>query len=154
MSHPQLSRAAHTRLSAELELLETTGRQDAVDSIADSASGDPADQAFGVEAIAMSHRLEDHIRELRAKLEGAEIVDKVAASDVVVGGCVVTVHYEGDDDTEEYLVGSIEERRDGVATLTPDSPMGRALLGAAIGNTVSYETPAGHCDVKIISIAC
>ena len=63
-------------------------------------------------------------------------------------GCVVSVRYEGDDDDEieRYLVGSIEERRDGLDVMSPGSPLGAALIGAKVGDDVSYEAPTRQAD--------
>jgi len=65
---------------------------------------------------------------------------------------VVTIRYEGDEDTEKYLVGSIEERREGITVMSPGSPLGAALVGAKIGETVSYEAPGGTLSVEIVKI--
>ena len=35
----------------------------------------------------------------------------------------------GDDDVERYLLGSIEERREGISVVSPNSPLGQALMG-------------------------
>ena len=59
----------------------------------------------------------------------------------------------GDDEVERYLVGSIEEHTDGLDVLSPGSPLGEALLGATVGDVVSYEVQPGQpLKVKVISI--
>jgi len=68
-------------------------------------------------------------------------------------GAVVSLRYEGDDDVERYLVGSIEEEQDGVSVVSPESPLGKALLGHKVGDTVEYEAPGGMLKVEIVSIA-
>jgi transcription elongation factor GreA len=86
-------------------------------------------------------------------LEDAEIVE-VAASDVVVAGSVVTLTYEGDDDEERYLIGSIEERHDDLEVISPGSPLGSALLGSAVGDVVGFEAPNGSTlRVEVIDIS-
>ena len=76
----------------------------------------------------------------------AEIVDPPA--DGVVGpGSIVTVVYEGDDESaaERYLVGHIEEeRQDDLDVVSPESPLGLALIGARDGEWVTYEAPNGR----------
>ena len=67
-------------------------------------------------------------------------------------GCVVSVRYEGDDDVERYLVGSIEERRAGLDVVSPGSPLGSALIGSKIGDDVSYDSPQGKLTVHVVSI--
>jgi transcription elongation factor GreA len=88
-------------------------------------------------------------------LKNATIVDSsaAAASGVVETGSVVALRYEGDDDAERYLIGSIEEKRadlDGV--ISPGSPLGQALLGKGAGTTVEYEAPGGRLKVEIVEV--
>ena len=50
-------------------------------------------------------------------------------------------------------MGSIEERRDGLDVISPASPMGAAIMGASVGDTLSYESPAGGTlSVEIVSL--
>ena len=76
-----------------------------------------------------------------------------AATDEVQPGVVVGIRYEGDDDVERYLLGSIEERTEGVEVMSPGSALGQALIGGKVGDTVEYETPTGaKLKVEIVSI--
>ncbi len=52
--------------------------------------------------------MEARIRKLEAMLKDVDVVDDVGTSEVSTG-TVVSLRYEGDDDVERYLVGSIEE---------------------------------------------
>ena len=67
-------------------------------------------------------------------------------------GVVVSLRYVGDDDLERYLIGSIEERREGVAVISPNSPLGVALLNHRQGEKVAYEAPSGKLEVEIVEI--
>jgi transcription elongation factor GreA len=62
------------------------------------------------------------------------------------------LRYDGDDDVERFLIGSIEERREGVAIISPNSPLGQALMGHGPGDKVSYEAPSGSLTVVIVAI--
>jgi transcription elongation factor GreA len=95
--------------------------------------------------------MEGRIRHLSRLLESATIVEDVDAESVQPG-CVVSVRYEGDDDIERYLVGSIEERREGLDVVSPGSPLGAALIGSKIGDNVSYSSPGGVLTVHVVSI--
>jgi len=97
-------------------------------------------------------KMEGRIMHLEGTLEDCIIVESAPATDTVSMGNVVEIRYEGDDDTERYLVGSIEERREGVTIMSSESPLGGALLGAKVGQTVSYEAPGGSLAVEIVSI--
>ncbi|HEV2361024.1 MAG TPA: GreA/GreB family elongation factor, partial [Acidimicrobiales bacterium] len=70
----------------------------------------------------------------------------------VATGSIVEIRYEGDDDTERFLVGSIEERRADVSVISPGSPLGQALLGREAGDKVEYEAPNGKLSVEIVSV--
>jgi transcription elongation factor GreA len=65
---------------------------------------------------------------------------------------VVSLRYVGDDDVEDYLLGSIEERREGHSVISPNSPLGQALMGHKAGDKVDYEAPSGVLEVEIVKI--
>ena len=148
------SQATFDRLSAELEELTTTARIDIARKIqAARELGDLSENGDYHAAKEEQGKMEARIRHLQGVLEDAEIVE-VAASDVVVAGSVVTLTYEGDDDQERYLIGSIEERHDDLEVISPGSPLGSALLGSAVGDVVGFEAPNGSTlRVEVIDIA-
>src|SRR2546426_7489440 len=113
----ELSPAAHQRLKAELEELTGEGRIDIARKIeAARALGDLSENGDYHAAKDTQGKMEARIRQLQAMLENAAIVDSDAiASDKVSTGVVVSLRYAGDDDVERYLLGSIEERREGVS---------------------------------------
>ena len=76
-------------------------------------------------------------------IERAEIVEGGSDDGTVAAGSVVSIRYEGDDEVETYLLGSIEEKRDGIEIMSPGSPIGQALVGAQAGDVVEAETPGG-----------
>jgi transcription elongation factor GreA len=94
---------------------------------------------------------EARIRQLEAMLKHAVVVEAVTA-DKVETGAVVEVRMEGDDEPSTYLVGSIEERGTGYDVISPGSPLGKALLGHAAGDVVTYEAPSGRFQVEILSV--
>ena len=97
--------------------------------------------------------MEGRILHLESILNNAEIVELSAGSaDVVAPGTIVAVVYEDDDEPERMLVGSIEEQRDDVLVVSPGSPLGEALLGSAVGDTVSFEAPGGTLAVEVVAI--
>ena len=156
MSDVQLSPEAHQRLSEELEDLTTRGRVEVAQRIeAARALGDLKENGDYHAAKDDQGKMEARIRQIEAMLKNATIVDSsaAAASGVVEAGSVVALRYEGDDDAERYLIGSIEEKRadlDGV--ISPGSPLGQALLGKAAGAMVEYEAPGGLLKVEIVEV--
>jgi transcription elongation factor GreA len=155
MADTQLSRDTFDRLQAELEDLRTRGRVDIARAIeAARALGDLKENGDYHAAKDSQGKMEARIRQLEAMLEGAQIVDSASAgaSGEVTTGAVVSLRYVGDDDLERYLIGSIEERREGVSVISPNSPLGLALLGHREGDKVGYEAPSGQLEVEIVEI--
>ena len=144
MSETHLSRQAHDRLREELEDLTTRGRVEIARAIeAARMLGDLSENGDYHAAKDSQGKMESRIRLIERTLADATIVDESADSGgVVVAGSVVSLRYEGDDEVERFLVGSIEERvEEGVTVLTPGSVLGQALLGRQAGETVEYEAP-------------
>lgn len=140
-----LSRAAYERLAAELDDLTTRGRVDIARKIEDArALGDLSENGDYHAAKESQGHMESRIRQLEALLKDAVITDDSGDPDVVSPGSVVRLRYEGedDDDAEEYVVGSVEERREGLAVVSTESPLGKALLGRRAGaEAITYKAP-------------
>lgn len=148
-----LSRSAYERLTAELEDLTTRGRVEIAQKIeAARALGDLSENGDYHAAKETQGHMERRVRQLEALLKDAVVTDEVADTGVVGTGCVVTIRYEGDDDVEQYLVGSVEERRDDLPVITTGSPLGQALLGHRSGDSVDYEAPSGTLRVHIVDV--
>ena len=154
MADTQLTREAFDRLQAELEDKRTRGRVEIARAIeAARALGDLSENGDYHAAKDDQGKMESRIRHLQAILKQATIVDTAGGSDTVAAGSVVSLRYEGDDDVERYLIGSIEERRDDVSVVSPGSPLGQALLGHKAGETVQYDAPSGSLKVEIVEIS-
>jgi transcription elongation factor GreA len=147
-----LSQNAYDRLQAEFEDLTTRGRKEVAEKIEQArAMGDLTENGDYHAAKDEQGHMEGRIRHLEHLLENAEIV--APPPDGVVGpGSIVKVVYEGDDDTaaETYLLGHIEERPGDLDVISPDSPLGRALIGSRDGEWVTYEAPNGELRVRVL----
>jgi transcription elongation factor GreA len=155
MAETQLTRDTYVRLEAELEDLKTRGRVQIAKAIeAARALGDLSENGDYHAAKDSQGKMEARIRQLQAMLENASIVDTEAAgaAGTVTTGVVVSLRYVGDDDVEDYLLGSIEERREGHSVISPNSPLGQALMGHKVGDKVDYEAPSGILEVEIVKI--
>ncbi len=148
-----LSRAAFERLQAELTELTTKGRVEIARKIeAARELGDLSENGDYHAAKEEQGKMEGRIRHLEALIENAEIVEG-GATDEVQAGSVVTIRYEGDDDTERYLIGSIEEKGTDVEVMSPGSPLGQALIGAKAGDVVDFVAPNGNTiKVEIVAV--
>jgi transcription elongation factor GreA len=151
MAETHLSREAHERLKNELHELTTVGRTRIAQAIeAARQLGDLSENADYHAAKDEQGRMEGRIRQLQALLEGAKIVEDEGPSDTVRIGSIVTLDFGFGP--ERYLVGSIEEKRDDVEdVLTPDSPLGKALVGKGAG-VIEYEVNAKPQKVTIVQI--
>ena len=91
------------------------------------------------------------VRHIEAILRSAVLVEG-SGGEVVGPGTVVEIRMDNADETTPYLVGSIEERPDGLDVLSVSSPLGKALLGAAPGQVVEYSGPRRTFHVEVVSV--
>jgi transcription elongation factor GreA len=151
----ELSQEAHDRLRAELTELTGEGRIDIARKIeAARMLGDLSENGDYHAAKDQQGKMEARIRHLQGILRDAVIVAGGAGSggSSVTVGSVVEVRFEGDDTTERFLVGSIEERAD-VEVVSPGSPLGSALLGASPGDIRDYDVKGNQLKVEVVSIS-
>jgi transcription elongation factor GreA len=153
MAETHLSQEAWERLQAEREDLVTRGRVEMARAIeAARALGDLAENADYHAAKDAQGKMEARIRQINLLLADAQILDPQTMGETVGAGTVVSLRYEGDDDVERYLIGSIEERRENLPVISPGSPLGKVLLGHHPGDIVEYEAPSGTLRVEIVGV--
>ena len=147
----ELSQAAHDRLVAELEQLRTHGRIELADRIERAREhGDLKENAEYHAAKEEKAKMEARIAQLFGILENCTIVD-ASGSNVVRSGSIVTLR-DDDGDEDRYLIGSIEERKEDLLVVSPSSPLGEQLMGAKVGDSVTYDSPAGQLTVEVLAI--
>jgi transcription elongation factor GreA len=143
----QLTRAQHEQLTAELAELEGPRRKAVVEAIAVARSHGDLSENFEYHAAKNEQGLlERRIAILRSRLQHAEVIDEeaAAASGVVTVGA--TVELERDDG--ETMTVEISS----VGGVSPESPVGRAVIGRAEGDEVEVEAPRGAWKARIRSI--
>jgi transcription elongation factor GreA len=140
-----LTRAQKEQLEAELAELEGPKRAAIVDAIATARGFGDLSENFEYHAAKNEQGLlERRIKLLRDRLDRAVLVDHDAAADTVgVGSRVVVLDEHG-----EQLQIEISS----VGGVSPDSPLGRALLGRRTGEEVDVEAPQGAWRARILSI--
>jgi transcription elongation factor GreA len=95
--------------------------------------------------------LEGRIQELEYVLSNAEVVENKGKRDEVKVGLKVTVQEEGFDPEVYFMVGAKEaDSRNN--KISNESPIGKALMGHKVGETVVAETPGGKLKFKILKI--
>ena len=97
--------------------------------------------------------IEARIEELEKILKNAEVVvEEEADLDKVSIGCSVKIlDCEFEEELEYKIVGSTEANSL-KGKISNESPVGKALLGKQVGDTVTVETPAGEFSYKVLSI--
>lgn len=136
-------------LVARLAELRAERDQAQAEAAAD-ASGDIADRATNVDATARFALLEQRINAIEVELSSAP--RQRSADGTVAEGDVVTLDFG--DGPETFLLGSVDQAGDGLDAVTPGSPLGRALLGATVGATVSYRPrPSRTLEVTIVGVS-
>jgi len=147
-----LSRTAFNRLKTKYDDLTTRGRVDIARKIeAAREMGDLSENGDYHAAKEEQGKMEGRIRQLEALLRDADIVE-VCGSEKVQTGSVVSIRYEGDDEVERYLIGSIEERHDDLEVVSPGSPLGQVLMGTGPGDVVDFEAPGGVLKVEVVGV--
>ena len=146
-----LTQDAYDKLTSELEELRGPVRADIVSRI--SAARDEGDlkENGGYHAAREElAKLEGRVAQLEQMLEKAE-VGQAADDGTISPGFKVSYRFEGDDDVETFLLGAREMADDDIQVFSPQSPLGSALIGARVGETVSYQAPNGkHLKVVIV----
>ncbi|WP_370248251.1 GreA/GreB family elongation factor [Nocardioides sp.] len=114
------------------------------------AVGDIVDRATNVEASIRLQLLEERIHVLQDEIDLARSHPHIDGV-VSVGDTVVV---DLGDGPETYVVGSVEEAVAGIDTVTPASPLGRAIVGAPVGATIRYSPRPGlELSATILSAA-
>lgn len=150
----QLTQAGLEKLKAELETLKTQGRTDIAEKIRVARGyGDLSENSEYDEAKNEQAKIEARIIELEKMLEYVEIIEEVENADTVTVGVTVTVFDEEFGEEMTYKVVGPAEADPMNGLISDDSPVGRALVGAKIGDVVCAEAPVGELRFKIIGIS-
>ena len=146
-----LTQDAFDKKSAELEELRGPIRADIVSRI--SAARDEGDlkENGGYHAAREElAKLEGRVAQIEQMLEKAE-VGQAADDGTISPGFKVSYRFDGDDDVETFLLGAREMADDDIQVFSPQSPLGSALIGARVGDTVSYQAPNGK-QLKVVIV--
>jgi len=148
-----LTQEAYDRLNAELEQLLNVERQAIAKKIQEAREeGDLKENGGYHAAKDQQGIIEARIARINQILANSVVGESQEASDKVAQGMVITI--ELGDKKMEFLLGSAEMAENTELTVySPDSPMGNAIMGAKIGETVSYTAPTGKLlTVKIVAV--
>ena len=141
------------KLQEELTHLRTEGRRHAAQRIKDAkAQGDVRESGEYEDAKEHQAFIEGRIRELERLLADVQIIDEVNGGDIVDLGSKVRIRDSEGFEEVWTLVGSAEaDPRRG--RISNESPVGQALLGRRVNETVDAQTPAGTMRLTIVEIS-
>ena len=142
-----LTPAAHAQLQAELEELEGPRRKAAIEAIAVARAHGDLSENFEYHAAKNEQGLlERRITILRSRLQHATVIDEQAAA----ASGVVTVGSQVELEREDGELMTIEISS--VGGVSPDSPVGRAVLGRSEGDEIEVEAPRGRWRARVLSV--
>jgi transcription elongation factor GreA len=114
--------------------------------------GDMADRATNVNGHVRLAMLEERIAIVEQELAAFRETSTRSAESGVSVGDMLTLDLG--DGPETFLLGSVDEATDRFDVITPNSPLGKALLGARVGSSVSYRTrPGRKLSARIIAVS-
>jgi transcription elongation factor GreA len=149
-----LTEEGYEKLENELEYLETEKRREVAKRIKVAREfGDISENSEYDDAKNEQAFVEGRIQEIKNMINNAHVVKDEDVTDKKVNlGTTVMLHDLDSDEKISYtLVGSAEADPLNYK-ISNESPIGKAILGHAIGDEVTVETPAGEVDYEIISI--
>jgi transcription elongation factor GreA len=147
-----MTAAGYEQLRSELEALSVDGRRQMSGRLREAREdGHLADNPALYDLLVEQAQLERRITTLEEQLAAAEIV--VPAADGIVGiGTGVRVRDLATGEVAAYeLVGETESDA-GNGRVSVGAPIGRALAGRGVGETVDVETPRGTLAYEILSV--
>ncbi len=149
-----LTDAGLLKLEQELEMLKTQKRQEVAEKIKVARGfGDLSENSEYDAAKEEQAQVEARIVHIENMLKNAKVIDQdeIDLTKVGIGTKVKVYDEEFDEELEYSIVGSTEADPD-LFKISDESPVGRALIGKAIGDIVDVETPGGVIKFKILSI--
>lgn len=142
------------KLEDELQELKVVRRKDVAEKIKEArGQGDLSENAEYDAAKEEQAEIEARIVVIENMLRNAEIIDEdeLNSGIVALGNKIKLYDEEFEEEIEYTLVGSAEADPDN-GRISNESPVGRALIGHEIGDTISVETPGGMVQFKILDI--
>ena len=148
-----LTQEAYDRLAAELSQLINVGRKEIAKKISEARDEGDLKENGGYHAAREEQgKIEMRISRLEQLLADAVVDDERTSDGTVTAGTIVTLTLNGNE--QRFLLGS-PEISEGIEidVFSPESPLGIAILGLAVGDETSYAAPNGKVfAVKIAKV--
>lgn len=148
----KMTAAGKEELEKELDYLKTEGRIDIAEKLKVARSyGDLSENSEYDEAKSEQAKIEARISELEYQLDNAVIID-AASSDTISMGSKVTVIRKNDNTQAVYEIVGFAQSDPAQGKISDESPVGKALIAAKVGETVVVEAPIGNLELEIKTI--
>lgn len=142
------------KLEKELEELKTIRRKEVSEKIKVALSfGDLSENSEYDEAKNEQAIVESRIVEIEQMLKNVTVLDESGiTTDTVSVGSVISVRRVGMDRIDTYKIVGSTEAAPLQKKISDESPVGKAMLGHRVGETVDVETPSGVIQYEILEI--
>ena len=146
-----MTRAGFEKLRDELDRLKRIERHAITKAIAEArAHGDLSENAEYHAAKERQGFIEGRIRELEAKLSGAEVLEPPKDGTRITFGSTVRLRAPDGKEMRYQIVGS-DEADPAVGRISILSPIGRTLIGKEVGDEVKVQAPGGARELEIVA---
>jgi transcription elongation factor GreA len=147
-----LTEDGRQRAIEQLEFLTTVKRAEVARYLQDAIdAGDVIDNAAYEDAKNAQIRLEGRIQELEQMLATAQTISNISTQEISLGSLVSVRAADGSE--HQYTLVGAYEAQPAAGLISNESPVGQALLGRKVGDTVTASTPGGIKVYTILSIA-
>lgn len=147
-----LTREGIEKIRIDLEELRGPRRKEIADRLRNAVQmGDLSENADYIKAKEDQAFLEGKIQELELILRDAVVIENGNKTDMAELGSTVVVKMNGPDPETFRLVG-VKEANAREGKISYESPIGKAIIGKKIGETVTVKIPSGEIEIEIIDI--
>jgi transcription elongation factor GreA len=148
-----LTRAGYEKIVRELEFLSRVERPQVVQEILEAAQDGIEKNPDFQSALAHRHQVERRIKQLQQTLANAEVLvgSNLSPYKVRFNARVKVVNLTTGQEREFKIVGPLEADA-AAGCLSQASPLGKALMGRAVGDRLQVQTPRGVRSYKILEI--
>lgn len=149
-----ITKNGYDKLKSTLDKLKRVDRVQIADAIAVAREhGDLSENSEYISAREQQAHIEDKITHLEGVLSRVNIIDvEMLSGDNVMFGAVVTIMDEDTNKEFTYQIVSEYESDINNGLISNKSPIGRALIGKMVGDSISYEAPNGYKYFEILNI--
>ncbi len=142
------------KLQQELDFLKSVKRKEAAENVGIARSfGDLSENSEYDEAKNEQAKVEAQIAELEETLKHVTVIsDSEIQTDSVRPGVTVSVLDMEYDEEDEFIIVNSHEVDPAARKISDQSPIGKALIGTRVGDTVTIEIPDGTVKYKVLKI--